>query len=411
MPIRVFIMQPALPKYRVPVFRELAQRPGLTVTVSRGDEPHVPSVEPDGFAAFESKHHRIRLAGVMGIEWHAPSASDLKGADVLVLPWNLRLLSHPVTILRARMRGIPVVLWGHGYSKHDAPIKTRLRQWMGLLGDAVVLYNRGTADALVLSGVPRARTFVALNTVDIRPISAQIAAWRNKQAELEAFAAREWLPGGPRLLLVSRLLDQNRIDRLIATVAALKGKHPGIRAVLIGKGPAEGKLKEMAAAAGVADRVVFNGAIYDESELAPYFLTAEQFVYPENVGLSLNHAMAYGVPVVTSDRTDAQNPEIEAMRHEYNGLVYQHGSTEAMTRTIERLAVDVALRRRLAEAASATIHGRYSIPRMVDGLEAAIRYALALRRGVSSEFGVRAEGSTAGDVATAGVGTRAASGG
>jgi hypothetical protein len=86
----VFIMQPALPKYRVPVFRELAQRPGLSVTVSRGDEPHVPSVAPDGFAAFESKHHRIRLAGVMGIEWHAPSASDLKGADVLVLPWNLR---------------------------------------------------------------------------------------------------------------------------------------------------------------------------------------------------------------------------------------------------------------------------------------------------------------------------------
>lgn len=390
MAIRVFIMQPALPKYRVPVFRELASRPGLSVTVSRGDEPHVPSVAPDGFAAFESKHHRISVAGVMGIEWHAPSRAELKGADVLVLPWNLRLLSHPVTILRARLRGIPVVLWGHGYSKHDAPIKARLRLWMGLLGDAVVLYNRGTADALVLGGVPRARTFVALNTVDIRPISEQLEAWGARRGELEAFAAREWTPGGPRLLMVSRLLDQNRIDRLISAVAALAGKHPGIRAVLIGRGPAEAKLKEQAAAAGIADRVVFKGAIYDEAALAPFFLTADQFVYPENVGLSLNHAMAYGLPVVTSDRTDAQNPEIEAMRHEYNGLVYQHGSTEALTRAIDRMACDEALRKRLGQAASATIHGRYSIPRMVDGLEAAIRYALALRGGAPEEFRVRA---------------------
>ena len=37
-PIRVVIQQPALPKYRVPVFRELAKRPDIDLTLYFGEK-------------------------------------------------------------------------------------------------------------------------------------------------------------------------------------------------------------------------------------------------------------------------------------------------------------------------------------------------------------------------------------
>ena len=49
--------------------------------------------------------------------------------------------------------------------------------------------------------------------------------------------------------------------------------------------------------AAALDLVGDLGSIYDEIELAPWFLTADAFVYPENIGLSILHAFGYGLPV------------------------------------------------------------------------------------------------------------------
>ncbi len=376
-----------MPKYRVPVFKELAARPGLDVTICHGRLPSIPETVPDGYKTLFKQY---RSSGTLfgGFEWHSPPVGLIsrRNFDVAILQWNVRILSLPLTILRCRLAGIPVVLWGHGYSKHEASIKAKMRKLMGLLGDAVLVYNRTTADALVQAGVPRAQTFVALNAVDPTPIRREMDYWKARPDELAAFASKLWLPGGPNLLCVSRLLDANRIDRVVSAVAALKGRLPGIRAVLVGSGPAEGALRALAAELDVADRVHFTGAIYEEADLAPYFLTAHQFVYPENIGLSLNHGMAYGLPIITSNRIDSQNPEIEALRHEHNGMLYAHGSDEAMQAAIARIATDPTLRNTLATGAYNTIHGRYTIERMVDGMEASIRYALAIRREDPSMF-------------------------
>ena len=374
-------MQPMVPKYRVPVFKELASRQGLDVTICHGRLASIPDTIADGYRTlFQPYKSSGTLLG--GFEWHSPPFGLIskRNFDVAILQWNVRILSLPLTILRCRMAGLPVVLWGHGYSKNEASIKASMRQLMGLLGDAVLVYNRTTADALVQAGIPRAQTFVALNTVDPTPIRQEIEHWKTRPDELAAFASSRWMPGGPNLLCVSRLLDANRIDRTITAVAALKDRFPGIKAVLVGSGPAESSLKALAAKLGIAARVQFVGPLYDEVALAPYFLTAHQFIYPENIGLSLNHGMAYGLPIITSNRIDSQNPEIEALRHEQNGLLYTHGSDQALQAAIARLATDAAFRSELSAGAYHTIHGRYTIQRMVDGMEASIRYALAIRR-------------------------------
>jgi glycosyltransferase involved in cell wall biosynthesis len=109
--------------------------------------------------------------------------------------------------------------------------------------------------------------------------------------------------------------------------------------------------------------------------LAPWFLSADVVCYPANMGLSLLHAFWYGVPVVTHTKLDIQGPEVFAFEHGVNGLSYELNNLASLVDSLRQLLTDDAKRKEMSQAARRTVEGRFTIPRMVDGLEAAIRYA------------------------------------
>lgn len=376
MPLRVALIQPSLPKYRVPVFRELANRPGIDLHVYYGTVPGLPNAQPDGFAATPART-RILNIPFGGAEIHSPPPGVISrnSCDVAVFGWNLRFLNVPLALVKARLLRIPTVVWGHGYSKHERPFKQKLRIAMVRLADTAVLYNYTVGDELVRAGLPRQRVFVAQNTVDQTPIQAARERWLADPARLDDFRRRHNLTAGPNLLFVSRLTGHNGTDKLIEAAALLRPRHPGLRVIIVGDGVERPDLERLITARNLQDCVTLTGAIYNEDDLAPWFLTSHAFVYPENIGLSLIHAQSYGLPAITSDRIEAQNPEIEALVPEDNGLLYRHGSIPDLAAVIERLWTDQPLRARLAESAAVNARHRYTVPRMVDGLEAAIRMA------------------------------------
>jgi glycosyltransferase involved in cell wall biosynthesis len=92
--------------------------------------------------------------------------------------------------------------------------------------------------------------------------------------------------------------------------------------------------------------------------------------------LSLLHAFGYGLPVVTSDAVGEQNPEIEALRDGENGLLYADGDVEALRGALGRLLGDAELRRSLSGAALRAVSEAFTVQKMVDGFEAAVRYCV-----------------------------------
>jgi glycosyltransferase involved in cell wall biosynthesis len=163
---------------------------------------------------------------------------------------------------------------------------------------------------------------------------------------------------------------------LIEATALLAGEMPGLKTVIIGNGPAEReRLKALAAEMNADASIVFLDGIYDETRLAPWFLSAKVFCYPANMGLSLLHSFWYGLPVVASDRLDLQGPEAAALEHGINGLNYEHGRVASLIDALRQIITNETLRRSLSQGARRTVDGRFTIPRMVDGMEAAIRYA------------------------------------
>lgn len=373
--IRVIFQQPSLAKYRLPVFQTLAARPAIALRLLYGQVPGLPNVAPEGFDATFIPAREVPLFH-RKVRWHRAQWWSVSGreADVVVLSWDLHYASLLPALLRARIHGVGTLLWGHGYSKHEAAWRRWARQRVGRLATAVIFYNHTVAQQHIDAGWDPSRVFVALNSLDQRPIEQARQHWLERPAELEAFRRENQLGDGPLILFVSRLDPANRVDLLLSAAAGLRQQWPGLRIVIIGKGEDEPRLRKLARSLGLEDITVFPGAVYDEHQLAPWFLAADVFCYPANIGLSLLHAFGYGLPVVTSNRIAAQNPEVEALRDGENGLMYQDRDVPSLQAALARLLSDDQLRRGMSESALRTVREQFTLARMVDGFEAAIRY-------------------------------------
>lgn len=376
-PIRVVIQQPNLARYRLPVYQELSKRPGLDVLLLYGNDSDIPSVEPAGVKATMVPMSMFRIFGSEA-RWHKAQIqwTDPKHADVVLLSWSTRYMSLVPALLKARRRGVGTVLWGHGYSKRETAVSAKARSGVGALADALLFYNRGTARQYVEAGLADAlRVFVAFNTLDQTEIQAARHEWLNQPGKLEEFRAQHGLAGKQSVLFVSRFDPRNRIDLLVRAMATLRESNPNLVVNIIGGGEAEADLRKLTKELGLEDRVFFRGAIYGEQQLAPWFLSATAFVYPANIGLSAIHSFGYGLPVITADEPNAQNPEFESLQNGYNSLLYPPDNVEELAATIGELCQDSERQAALGRNAHRTITDQHSLKRMVDGMEQAIRYA------------------------------------
>ena len=376
--IRVCVQQPALPAYRIPVFAELARRPGLDVEVLFSDRAKLPNVEAEGFAARAVAERKL-LAWPREVRWVGAQfqAVDPERADVAVLEHNSAVPSLYPAIRKGKRAGVGVVVWGHGYSVRERSLSRRLRNWLGAQADAVVLYNHEARDRLVDEGLDPNKLFVALNALDQAPIQAAREKWLGDPKALAEFQRQHGLDRGPVVLFVSRLYASNRMDLLLHAASRLSESHPDLVLAIVGEGEQREHLAQLAAKLGIQDRLVMPGAIYGEEQLAPWFLSASVFGYPDLIGLSALHALGYGLPVVTSGDMWHHPPEARCLVHEENALLVDLGEPGSIADALARLIDDPDMAVRMGEAGRQMVLEKHTVANMVDGHEAAIRYAHA----------------------------------
>ena len=378
---RVTIVQPSLAKYRVPVYRALAQRPGIELQVVYAESTGIPNVAPEGFAANLYPLHLVRI-GPGHMLWHGAQVNHAtrEHCDVLILSWDVHYASLIPALLRAKANGVSTILWGHGYSKRERPWRAWLRQIPARLSDTLLFYSEKPARAYVDKyGFEQRCVVVAPNALDQTAIATARVAWLGMPDEMTRFKEANGLVGKRTILFCSRLDKANRVDLLLRATAEIRRTIQDVCLLIVGSGEAEADLRCLAEELNLGEHIRFVGATYDEMALAPWFLSADVFCYPENVGLSLLHAFGYGLPVVTSDRLDAQNPEIEALRPNQNGLLYRHGDFMALVGTLSELLANNTLRNALSRDAQRTVKEEFSLERMVDGFEKAIGLSVKRR--------------------------------
>jgi len=160
---------------------------------------------------------------------------------------------------------------------------------------------------------------------------------------------------GKRVILTVARLDQRKgHDAVLRALATL----PDAVYLIVGRGREEARLRALASACGVADRVRFAGFVPD-ADLAAVYNLCDVFAMPnrmtegtaltgdiEGFGISFVEAGACGKPVVAGRSGGA----VEAVVDGQTGLLVDPHSDREVAEALRRLLKDPAEARRLGEA-------------------------------------------------------------
>jgi len=161
-----------------------------------------------------------------------------------------------------------------------------------------------------------------------------------------------------RMVSVARLEAPKDFRTLLKALAALRSLDWELE--LIGDGPLEREVREVAARGGIAERVRLLGY---QAEPAIALARAQIFVLSsrsEGFPRSILEAMRAGLAVVASNVGGVS----EAVAEGATGLLVPAGNAEALSGALRKLIGDAAERKRMGHAARLTYEGRFGFERM-----------------------------------------------
>ncbi|NMH97883.1 glycosyltransferase family 4 protein [Pseudonocardia sp. K10HN5] len=241
----------------------------------------------------------------------------------------------------AARSGLPLVVSVH--SMWDAVTRTTYR--------ALAETYAWTRWPIVLAPVSRAAAARVLQVcgdrvpVEVVPNGLDLTGWR--QAAPRPEPAPTATGAGVHVVAVGRLAPRKRalpLLRVLRRAARQIGAEAGLRATIVGDGPAEPFMRQYLSRHRMTDWVELPGRV--DRELLPAVLaSADLFLAPaarEAFGLAALEARAAGVPVVARRDTGVADFVV----HGHNGILAD--DDRGLADGIVRLAVDRDLRHRIA---------------------------------------------------------------
>jgi len=172
----------------------------------------------------------------------------------------------------------------------------------------------------------------------------------------------------PLILTVARLIPHKGQDVVIKAMASLSQEFPRLRYAIVGVGPDEQRLRELAARLGVADKVIFAGALRDDQVAEAYATSTfyaglsrvEEGIHAEGFGISFLEAAASGLSSVAGDSGGVRS----AVRHGTSGLVLPPSDVGMVATAFRELLTDEAKRGAMGRAGRMLVESYYNWDRV-----------------------------------------------
>jgi glycosyltransferase involved in cell wall biosynthesis len=202
-------------------------------------------------------------------------------------------------LLRART---PLLLTSHGTDLHAlrSPAMLALKRFALRRTSAVTVVSTPMQEELRRLGVAGINSAVMPMGVDLSErFTPDATGWRSSD----------------ELLFVGRLAETKGLRHLLAAMPAVLSAHPSVSLTVVGHGPELEARRAQVAALGIADKVLFEGAL-PQRALPRLYRRAAALVAPfeegpsgarEGLGLVMVEAVGCGCPVITTRQPATQD--------------------------------------------------------------------------------------------------------
>ena len=266
----------------------------------------------------------------------------------------------------AGVRRIVASTHGHEVGWSILPGARQALRRIGRDADAITVVSRYTRSRIAAAFGPDA-------ALEPLPPGVDAARFRPDPVAYAALRRRYGLGDAPVVACVSRLVARKGQDQLVRALPLVAARVPGVRLLLVGNGPDARRLRRMADAHGVTDRVVFTGAVA-ASELPAHHAVGDAFALPcrtrgggldvEGLGIVLLEASACGLPVIAGDSGGAP----ETVREGVTGHVVDGRDPTALAAALTGLLTDRDRARRMGAAGREWMLADWTLPALVHRL-------------------------------------------
>ena len=268
-----------------------------------------------------------------------------------------------------KLARIPVIYWNKAKNYDDPNNKIRnfSFHYLQTLSDGILLYT--ALEKKYILNMNKKKVFFAGNTVNYK----DFPEINNSTEEIK----KEFgIPFDKVVLAVGRMGaggGRKKIDHLIEIFRTITLDSVGL--VLVGSGMNE-ELEQRIN----RKNTIYLGEIHDPEniQISKIFKMSDIFSLPGHVGLGLNQAFFWGLPIVTEEGD--QPPEIHYLEDGVNGFIVAENDMEGLKKKILLLLENDTLRNEFSENAKKYLMEKASIDNMLSNFRQCINYVLVSRK-------------------------------
>jgi glycosyltransferase involved in cell wall biosynthesis len=271
-----------------------------------------------------------------------------------------------------KLAGIPVALWTktRNLDDPDNRVRNAFFDYLHVISDGLILYTSS-----LTRFIPRKhyhKVFIANNTINFEDFPAVSESKEDIKVDLG-------IPFEKVVLFVGRIgEEQNRkkVDHLIDIFCDLDRSDVGL--VIVGSGLSDEHRARMNPA-----NTRYLGEVHDPEnrQISRVFKMADICSIPGHVGLGLNQAFFWGLPMLTE--RGKQPPEIDYLRDGENGFIVPEDDRYALRERLFWLLNNNQERARMSANARHDILAYASIDGMFKGFLSCVQYISSQKRGAA----------------------------
>jgi len=230
-------------------------------------------------------------------------------------------------------------------------------------------------DAIAVCGSPQRAHMLSYGAKQDKIFLAPNVSRIDTQSKFQDIESE--LKGKKVILYLGRLVRYKGADYLIRAFCKIEQERNDVVLLIGGDGDFRGELERLCRVLSLRN-VRFLGAV-GLQDRAYYYEICNVFVLPsiwqpdycEAWGLTLNEAMQFGKPVIT---TDAVGAAFDLIRDGINGFTVKNSDVDALYEAIVKIISDPELERRMGVESEKIIQQRFTYEHMVNGFKEAIEF-------------------------------------